>query len=86
MSTVLSRAILEFISGWAKYNYVLSAALDSGDSHDRTIQYNYTFLPPFPLNETIGANTIQSVYKRTLDHDAVPVLDCSTLGLQPSTW
>ncbi|KAJ3850823.1 small oligopeptide transporter [Lentinula lateritia] len=54
---------------WAKYNYVLSAALDGGTAVGVILIY---FCLQYPLNGTIGINTIQkwwgnTVYTRTLD-------------------
>ncbi|KAJ3839568.1 small oligopeptide transporter [Lentinula raphanica] len=60
---------------WAKYNYVLSAALDGGTAVGLILIY---FCLQYPLNGTIGLNTIQSwwgntVYTRTLDWQSPPL-------------
>jgi len=76
-------------SFWAKYNYVLSAALDSGTAIGVMLVY---FCLQFPLSGTIGANTIQQwwgnrVYKETADWQYVPLKTVSsgtTFG--PSVW
>ncbi|KAH9840538.1 OPT oligopeptide transporter protein-domain-containing protein [Rhodofomes roseus] len=56
-------------SWWTKYNYILSAAMDSGVAIAVLIIY---FTLQYPANGTIGESTIQSwwgntVYKNTLD-------------------
>jgi len=74
---------------WAKYNYVLSAALDSGVAIATVLIF---FCLQFPLNGTIGMNSIQSwwgntVFTRTLDYEGAPMLTVpsgSTFG--PTTW
>ncbi|KAJ3875264.1 small oligopeptide transporter [Lentinula edodes] len=60
---------------WAKYNYVLSAALDGGTAVGVILIY---FCLQYPLNGTIGINTIQkwwgnTVYTRTLDWKSPPL-------------
>jgi OPT family small oligopeptide transporter len=62
-------------SFWAKYNYVLSAALDGGTAIGVMLVY---FCLEFPLAGTIGANTIQRwwgnrVYMETADWQYVPL-------------
>ena len=44
-------------SWWAKYNYVLSAALDSGVAVSSLLIF---FVLYYPRNGTIGLNSIQS--------------------------
>ncbi|KAF8874424.1 hypothetical protein BD779DRAFT_256137 [Infundibulicybe gibba] len=56
-------------SYWAKYNYVLSAALDAGTAVGVMLVF---FCLQYPLDGTIGHRTVQrwwgnQVYKRTLD-------------------
>ncbi|KAF4610330.1 hypothetical protein D9613_010457 [Agrocybe pediades] len=56
-------------SWWAKYNYVLSAALDAGTAVGLILIF---FCLQFPLDGELGKDTIQawwgnSVYKQTLD-------------------
>jgi len=62
-------------SYWAKYNYVLSAALDAGTAVGLLLIY---FCLQYPLNGTIGLNTIQQwwgnqVYKDTMDWRFTPL-------------
>lgn len=76
-------------SSWAKYNYILSAALDAGTAIGTILVY---FCLQYPRNGHIGENTIQAwwgnnVYKNTADWDGVPLrvlLPGQTFG--PSTW
>lgn len=54
---------------WAKYNYVLSAALDAGTAVGLVLVF---FCLQYPMDGQLGANTIQkwwgnSVYKHTAD-------------------
>ncbi|KAJ3820814.1 small oligopeptide transporter [Lentinula raphanica] len=63
---------------WAKYNYVLSAALDGGTAVGLILIYFWQVLLQYPLNGTIGLNTIQSwwgntVYTKTLDWQSPPL-------------
>ncbi|KAI9437044.1 OPT oligopeptide transporter protein-domain-containing protein [Lactarius indigo] len=60
---------------WAKYNYVLSAALDCGTAIGTLIVF---FALQYPRRGTIGKNTIESwwgntVYMRTADQQALPL-------------
>ncbi|KAI0327741.1 OPT oligopeptide transporter [Cubamyces sp. BRFM 1775] len=60
---------------WAKYNYVLSAALDAGTAISTILVY---FILQYPENGQIGKNTIQqwwgnTVYKNTADWRAAPL-------------
>ncbi|KAJ8488073.1 hypothetical protein ONZ51_g3778 [Trametes cubensis] len=60
---------------WAKYNYVLSAALDAGTAISTILVY---FILQYPKNGQIGRNTIQqwwgnTVYKNTADWRAAPL-------------
>jgi len=62
-------------SFWARYNYVLSAALDVGTAIGVLIVY---FCLQYPLNGNIGENTIQAwwgntVFKHTADWHNVPL-------------
>ncbi|CCM00750.1 uncharacterized protein FIBRA_02790 [Fibroporia radiculosa] len=63
-------------SWWAKYNYVLSAALNSGVAISGVLIY---FGLQYPANGTIGANTIQTwwgntVYLNTADGQGLPLI------------
>ncbi|KAI9436132.1 OPT oligopeptide transporter [Lactarius psammicola] len=60
---------------WAKYNYVLSAALDCGTAIGTLIVF---FALQYPRRGTIGKNTIESwwgntVYLKTADQQALPL-------------
>ena len=48
---------------WAKYNYVLSAALDSGLALSVIFIF---FVLTYPKNGTIGADTVQSWWGNTV--------------------
>lgn len=65
----------KYFSYWAKYNYVLSAALDAGTAVGVILVF---FCLQYPLNGTIGRSTIQQwwgnqVYKQTLDWTSAPL-------------
>lgn len=65
----------KYFSYWAKYNYVLSAALDAGTAVGVILVF---FCLQYPLNGTIGRSTIQhwwgnQVYKQTLDWESAPL-------------
>ncbi|KAM5543759.1 hypothetical protein V8D89_002376 [Ganoderma adspersum] len=74
---------------WAKYNYVLSAALDAGTAISTLLVY---FILQYPMNGEIGRNTTQqwwgnTVFKNTADWHATPlrrVPDGEHFG--PDTW
>ncbi|KAI5123186.1 hypothetical protein M0805_003953 [Coniferiporia weirii] len=76
-------------SWWTKYNYVLSAALDSGVAVSVILIF---FCLEYPLNGQIGINTIQSwwgntVFTRTGDWNSVTLKTVpvgQTFG--PTTW
>ncbi|THH02009.1 hypothetical protein EW026_g784 [Hermanssonia centrifuga] len=77
-------------SWWAKYNYVLSAGLDSGLAIGTIIIF---FCLQFPKNNEIGANNIQkwwgnTVYQNTADWAGTPLWSVTpenpTFG--PTTW
>ncbi|KAG9002777.1 hypothetical protein FRB93_011379 [Tulasnella sp. JGI-2019a] len=78
-----------YFSWWTKYNYVLSAALDSGVAISIVFVF---FVLQYPKNGTIGLNTIQAwwgntVYLNTADAHGTPLLavpDSGSFG--PSTW
>ncbi|RPD65159.1 small oligopeptide transporter [Lentinus tigrinus ALCF2SS1-7] len=60
---------------WAKYNYVLSAALDAGTAVATVLVY---FILQYPQNGMIGHNTIQqwwgnNVFKYTADWHGTPL-------------
>ncbi|PPQ95410.1 hypothetical protein CVT26_008256 [Gymnopilus dilepis] len=62
-------------SYWAKYNYVLSAALDAGTAVGLILVY---FCLQYPLNGSIGLSSIQqwwgnTVYMKTLDWRSTPL-------------
>ncbi|OSD07751.1 small oligopeptide transporter [Trametes coccinea BRFM310] len=74
---------------WAKYNYVLSAALDAGTAISTILVY---FILQYPKNGQIGQSSIQrwwgnTVYKDTADWRAAPlrtVAEGHHFG--PDTW
>ncbi|KAJ8689708.1 hypothetical protein PTI98_012582 [Pleurotus ostreatus] len=74
---------------WAKYNYVLSAALDAGTAIGVILVY---FCLQYPMNGSIGKDTIQSwwgnkVHTRTLDWSAKPYRALQTgEKFGPETW
>jgi len=61
---------------WAKYNYILSAALDAGTAFGVILVF---FCLQYPNDGRLGANTIQKwwgnvVYKRTVDWSMTPLI------------
>ncbi|EJD46182.1 oligopeptide transporter [Auricularia subglabra TFB-10046 SS5] len=78
-----------WFSWWAKYNYVLSAALDSGVAVASVVIF---FALQFPGNSTLGADTVQkwwgnTVYTKTLDYDGVSFLPLPESGrFGPEKW
>jgi len=75
---------------WSKYNYVLSAALDSGVAVSSVLIY---FLLQYPKDGTIGKNSIQAwwgntVYQNTYDGQFVPAKtpDPSRGVFGPTSW
>ncbi|KAH9855546.1 small oligopeptide transporter [Lenzites betulinus] len=74
---------------WAKYNYVLSAALDAGTAISTLLVY---FILQYPKNGQIGESTIQrwwgnTVYKNTADWHSVPLRRVSEGAyFGPDTW
>ncbi|KAJ3530568.1 hypothetical protein NM688_g7690 [Phlebia brevispora] len=77
-------------SWWTKYNYVLSAALDSGLAISVIIIF---FTLQFPRNGTVGKNTIQSWWGNTVsfanaDGAAAPLWKLSdpTATFGPTIW
>ncbi|KAJ7178961.1 oligopeptide transporter [Mycena filopes] len=74
---------------WTKYNYVLSAALDSGVAVSAVLIF---FILQYPRSGTIGESTIatwwgNNVYLNTADGNKTPMIslaDGETFG--PSTW
>ncbi|EKM56748.1 uncharacterized protein PHACADRAFT_254040 [Phanerochaete carnosa HHB-10118-sp] len=77
-------------SWWTKYNYVLSAGLDSGLAISTIIIF---FCLQFPKDGTIGANSIQTwwgntVYQNTADWAGTPLLtpDGPNGTFGPATW
>ncbi|EMD32415.1 hypothetical protein CERSUDRAFT_68734 [Gelatoporia subvermispora B] len=60
---------------WAKYNYVLSAALDAGTAVSTILIY---FILQYPRNGQIGSTTIEqwwgnTVFKNTADWNSLPL-------------
>ncbi|EIW77497.1 OPT oligopeptide transporter [Coniophora puteana RWD-64-598 SS2] len=75
-------------SWWTKYNYVLSAALDSGLAIGIVLVF---FCLQYPRNGTIGANNIDTwwgntVYLNTADNNATSLLPVPENGFGPTTW
>ncbi|KAJ3519803.1 hypothetical protein NM688_g9251 [Phlebia brevispora] len=75
-------------SWWAKYNYVLSAGLDSGLAISIIIIF---FCLQFPSDGTIGLNTIQSwwgntVYQKTADWNQASLWTAGNSTFGPTTW
>jgi hypothetical protein len=78
-------------SWWAKYNYVLSAALDCGTAIGTLLVF---FCLDFPLHGSIGERSIKSwwgntVYGRTADAAYMPLASPApgtTFGPAPGTW
>ncbi|KDQ10091.1 hypothetical protein BOTBODRAFT_501203 [Botryobasidium botryosum FD-172 SS1] len=76
-------------SWWAKYNYVLSSALDSGVAAAAIVIF---FCLQYPVHDTIRANSIQTwwgntVYQNTADAKSMPLItlaDGEKFG--PSSW
>ncbi|CAK5284572.1 unnamed protein product [Mycena citricolor] len=74
---------------WTKYNYVLSAAMDSGVAVAAILIF---FCLQYPKNGTIGLNTIQAwwgnnVWLNTADGAGLPLLPLPDAGFfGPSTW
>ncbi|KAJ7469724.1 oligopeptide transporter [Mycena latifolia] len=74
---------------WTKYNYVLSAALDSGVAVSAVLIF---FILQYPKNGNIGIDTIQvwwgnTVWLNTADGNKTPMIalaDGETFG--PATW
>ncbi|KZT03114.1 OPT oligopeptide transporter [Laetiporus sulphureus 93-53] len=75
-------------SWWTKYNYILSAALDSGVAISVILIY---FCLQYPANGSIGEKTIQSwwgntVYKNTSDYKSTPLLSVGNGTFGPKNW
>ncbi|OBZ77977.1 Sexual differentiation process protein isp4 [Grifola frondosa] len=74
---------------WAKYNYVLSAALDAGTAVSTILVY---FCLQYPMNGLIGQHTIQqwwgnTVFKNTKDWAAAPLqTPVNGVPFGPQTW
>ncbi|KAI0045919.1 OPT oligopeptide transporter [Auriscalpium vulgare] len=65
---------------WAKYNYVLSAALDAGTACGTILVY---FCLQYPLNNSIGQTTVQqwwgnTVFQKTADWQSLPLKTVSS--------
>jgi len=75
-------------SWWTKYNYVLSAALDSGVAISIILVF---FCLQYPRNGTIGADNVakwwgNNVFLNTADGQALPLLVSPTGTFGPTTW
>ncbi|KIY43237.1 OPT oligopeptide transporter [Fistulina hepatica ATCC 64428] len=78
-------------SWWTKYNYILSAALDSGLAVSLLLIF---FILQFPKDGTIGANTIEkwwgnTVYENTADAQSLPLISLGegeTFGPPAGSW
>jgi OPT family small oligopeptide transporter len=75
-------------SWWSKYNYVLSAAMDSGVAVSTVVIF---FCLQFPRDGTIGANTIatwwgNTVFENTADGKGLSLLTPPPGGFGPSQW
>lgn len=76
-------------SWWTKYNYVLSAALDSGVAVSIVLIF---FILQYPKNGTIGENTVakwwgNTVFTNTADFNATPLRTVAPGGtFGPTTW
>ncbi|KAN0078370.1 OPT oligopeptide transporter domain containing protein [Tylopilus felleus] len=76
-------------SWWVKYNYVLSAAMDSGLAFAVILIF---FILQYPKNGTIGLTTIQAwwgntVFTNTADGQGLPYKPLPSSGtFGPSTW
>nr|GAT53596.1 OPT oligopeptide transporter [Mycena chlorophos] len=73
---------------WTKYNYVLSAAMDSGLAVSAILIF---FILEYPKNGTIGLNTIQAwwgntVWQKTADAEGLPLLTPPNGTFGPLTW
>jgi hypothetical protein len=76
---------------WTKYNYVLSAAMDSGVAVSAVLIF--TFLQ-YPKNGAIGAHTVQTwwgntVWQRTADWQGTPMITLKPgeyFGPKNGTW
>ena len=76
---------------WSKYNYVLSAGLDSAYAIGTILIF---FCLQYPRNGTIGANSIQSWwgnlgYADTVDGNKIPyhvLADGQTFGPPAGSW
>jgi len=76
-------------SWWTKYNYVLSAALDSGVAVSAVVIF---FCLQYPLNGGVGAHTIQTwwgntVWQKTADGMKTPMIQLAEgEKFGPTTW
>ncbi|KAF8556645.1 OPT oligopeptide transporter [Imleria badia] len=76
-------------SWWAKYNYVLSAAMDSGLAFSIIIIF---FTLQYPKNGTIGLTTVQAwwgntVFTKTADGQSLPYKSLPASGtFGPTVW
>ena len=74
---------------WAKYNYVLSAALDSGVALSAVFIF---FVLQYPKNGEIGLTTVQAwwgntVYVNTADAAGTPMYKLPPKGyFGPDSW
>jgi len=75
-------------SFWAKYNYVLSAALDAGTAVSTILIY---FCLQYPRNGNIGFNTIEqwwgnTVFKNTADWQELALKTITNGTFGPTSW
>ncbi|KAL7278032.1 small oligopeptide transporter [Trametes coccinea BRFM310] len=78
-------------SWWTKYNYILSAGLDSGVAISAILIF---FCLQYPQNGTIGANTLatwwgNTISTKTADYNAAPLLPLPAKGYfgpDPGQW
>ncbi|OCH85661.1 small oligopeptide transporter [Obba rivulosa] len=75
-------------SFWAKYNYVLSAALDAGTAVSTILIY---FILQYPRNGQIGSSTIEqwwgnTVFKNTADWNETPLRPIGNGSFGPASW
>ncbi|KAF8147395.1 OPT oligopeptide transporter protein-domain-containing protein [Crassisporium funariophilum] len=76
-------------SWWTKYNYVLSAALDSGVAISAVLIF---FCLQYPLNGSIGLNTVQTWWGNSVPFTTADALGTPMLTLKegdffgPRTW
>lgn len=70
-------------SWWTKYNYVLSAALDSGVAISVVLIF---FILQYPMNGAIGLNTIQKWWGNTVPFNNADGLATPMLTVKPGDF